>query len=74
MPNDKSRKIILRDEAIDLGLIWYYTGLPCKHGHVDERQTINAQCKTCQKDGQARHRADVRRRMAEARSKSSAAE
>ena len=34
-------KIISRKEAQSLGLTRYYTGKPCKHGHIAERSTIN---------------------------------
>jgi len=29
--------IVSRAEALELGLKRYYTGKPCKHGHVAER-------------------------------------
>lgn len=30
-----------------LGLVRYYTGKPCKHGHVCERMTVNGDCVQC---------------------------
>lgn len=42
-------KIISRDEAIALGLKTYFTGKPCKHGHVVERNVIGRTCVTCKK-------------------------
>ena len=29
-------KIITREEAKKIGQKWYFTGEPCKHGHVDK--------------------------------------
>lgn len=40
-------KIILRAEAIKLGLKKYFTGKPCKHGHVAERYTGVRICIEC---------------------------
>lgn len=40
-------KIISRDDAIKLGLKNYFTGKPCKHGHISERQVANHVCVTC---------------------------
>lgn len=39
-------EIITRKEAIAQGLKRYFTGKPCKHGHVSER-TINRNCVEC---------------------------
>lgn len=40
-------KIISRQEAITQGLKRYYTGKPCKHGHVAERHIRNGGCLEC---------------------------
>lgn len=40
-------KIISRQEAKAQGLKRYYTGQPCKHGHVDERLVSNGSCFGC---------------------------
>lgn len=42
-------KIISRKEAIYSGLKWYFTGDPCKNGHVAERQCSNRKCRICSK-------------------------
>lgn len=42
-------KIITRQEAIAQGLSKYFTGKPCKNGHVSER-TIRGACIECRKD------------------------
>lgn len=45
----KDLKIISRKEAKELGLKRYFTGKPCKHGHIEERYTSNKGCKGCLK-------------------------
>lgn len=40
-------KIISRTEAKALGLKRYFTGKPCKHGHIDERNTNSKVCIIC---------------------------
>lgn len=40
-------QIISRKEAISQGLKRYFTGEPCKHGHVAERNTKNTRCCSC---------------------------
>ena len=44
---DKFLKIITRKEAIEQGLKRYFTGKPCRYGHVDERTLCNGRCRTC---------------------------
>ena len=39
--------IISRKKAKDQGLKRYFTGKPCKHDHINERQTINGTCIEC---------------------------
>lgn len=36
-----------RNEAIAVGLTRYFTGKPCKHGHVSERLVLGRGCATC---------------------------
>jgi hypothetical protein len=40
-------KIITRQEAIEEGLVNYYSGRPCKRGHMSERRTLTAACIEC---------------------------
>ncbi len=40
-------QIISRAEAKHLKLKRYFTGKPCKHGHIAERQTCNGECMSC---------------------------
>ena len=39
-------------EAIKLGTKFYFTGKPCKLGHIDKRYTCNSHCWGCQYDMQ----------------------
>lgn len=41
------RTVVLRAEARKNGLIRYFTGKPCKHGHISERLTSNRKCIAC---------------------------
>ena len=40
-------KIISRAEALANGDKWYFTGKPCKNGHIDKRQVSNRTCSAC---------------------------
>ena len=42
-------KIISYKLAKDKNLKRYFTGIPCKHGHIAERLTSNRCCLECQK-------------------------
>ena len=42
-------EIITRAQARELGLKKYYNGVPCKHGHICERETRWAKCYECKK-------------------------
>ena len=44
-----SNKIVSLDEARTLGLKRYFTGKPCKHGHVAERFVLSSKCTECDK-------------------------
>jgi hypothetical protein len=39
--------IISRKEAIQQGLKYYFTGKPCKHGHITKRILHNGTCSRC---------------------------
>ena len=43
----QQRAIVTRAEAKAAGLKRYFTGVPCKNGHVAERQTANGLCWVC---------------------------
>jgi hypothetical protein len=36
-----------RDLAIQKGLKWYVSGIPCDKGHCCERQVVNSRCREC---------------------------
>jgi hypothetical protein len=41
-----------RSEAIAIGAAHYFTGKPCKHGHMDYRSTGSMHCATCNRNRQ----------------------
>src|SRR6476660_3358209 len=41
------KRIISRKEAIQLGLKLYFTGDPCKRGHICERRVTRGDCVEC---------------------------
>ena len=44
-----SHEIITRKEAIGLGLAYYFTGKPCKNGHIAKRRVTHKGCFECRK-------------------------
>jgi hypothetical protein len=54
-------QIITRDEAIIFGLKRYFTGEPCKYGHIDERMVSNWRCNTCLKKHRLAYLSERRR-------------
>lgn len=47
----KAYKKACRDEAEAQGLTHYFTGIPCKNGHVAKRQVRNTECMDCKNAG-----------------------
>lgn len=45
-------QIISRSEAKANGLKFYFTGKPCKHGHISPRYTANQNCRGCKESDQ----------------------
>lgn len=41
------QEIITRKEAREKGLRYYYSGIPCVHGHLSNRRTSSGYCLTC---------------------------
>lgn len=39
--------IVKRKDAIEQGLTYYFTGKPCKYGHIDKRFTSCRKCDAC---------------------------
>ena len=56
--NAESKNIVIisRKEAQAKGIKRYFTGKPCKYGHVDERNTANGICVVCQRLTVSKHR------------------
>jgi len=46
-----------RAEAVAAGLTTYFTGKPCKHGHIASRRVENRCCEEC---GRIRNREHIR--------------
>ena len=46
---DSAPRIISRKDAIALGFVTYFTGKPCKHGHIAEKRVDNGRCVCCVK-------------------------
>lgn len=44
-----------RREALAIGEIRYFTGKPCKHGHISERFTSSRHCMACGRDHGAKN-------------------
>lgn len=42
-------RIIGRVKAADSGLSFFYTGKPCKAGHIAERHVVSGSCVECNK-------------------------
>jgi len=47
-------EIISRKEAVENNLKYYFTGVPCKHGHISRMRVIGYQCKTCRNRSNAK--------------------
>ena len=51
-------EIISRERAVQLGLKRFFTGVPCRHGHVCERYTkVVIECVECNRLSKQRQRA-----------------
>ncbi len=58
-------KVISRDEAFEKGLRRYYTGIPCKKGHISERSVSTGGCVTCRSEWDKEWREKNKERMRE---------
>jgi len=43
-------KLISRKEAVDSGLKFYFTGVPCVRGHIAKRYTAKSYCLECSRE------------------------
>jgi hypothetical protein len=56
---------ITKKEAKSLGLKFYYTGKPCKHGHLVERLVKGGMCKECRDIANSHYREEDREKYNE---------
>ena len=49
--------IIGRNEASALGLKRFFTGEPCRHGHIVERSVSDPECMECSREHTRKYRA-----------------
>ncbi len=61
--------IISRKEALSLGLKKFYTGKPCKHGHICE-QYVSSGCITCVSDNASKWKKENKERHSQLNRKS----
>lgn len=54
--------IVERAQALSMGLRTYFTGRPCKRGHLSERNTIEGSCRECIREVQRELRRDFNAR------------
>ncbi|MDN0126884.1 hypothetical protein QVO16_07905 [Yersinia massiliensis] len=59
-------KIITRTDAAKVGLLKYYTGKPCRNGHLGERYTVNGSCVECNANHTIAQRKRIKTLMAQA--------
>ena len=48
LKSEYGSRLVSRQEAKNAGLSHYFTGKPCRRGHIDNRTTIDATCVTCE--------------------------
>lgn len=48
--------LITKNEALEKGLIYYFTGKPCKHGHISERLVKGGSCRICKNNHAEKYR------------------
>lgn len=48
--------LVPRQQAVAEGLRFYFTGRPCKRGHVEKRYAYNSECLGCQRVHHKEHR------------------
>jgi hypothetical protein len=59
-------QIITKRQAISLGLKRYFTGKPCKQGHVTERYVTKSSCVECLKESRLKRIDKIRAKQREA--------
>lgn len=43
-------EVICKSRAVQFGLPWYFTGRPCRNGHLAKRNTLTNHCRDCIKE------------------------
>lgn len=56
----EKQKIITRSEALEKALPSYFTGVPCKRGHIAKRATANSCCFECMYESTKAKRAEYK--------------
>jgi hypothetical protein len=51
-----SPELLTKEEAKALGLVRFFTGEPCKHGHVSERRVTSGECIKCNLAAASKHK------------------
>ena len=46
-------QVISRKDAKQIGLVFYFTGTPCKHNHIAQRRVSNRDCIVCEAERSA---------------------
>jgi len=59
----KAAKVISKQEALATGLSYYFTGVPCRRGHIAARHVKNRACRACRQEWHDAH-PDVHRNNA----------
>jgi hypothetical protein len=65
-------KTITRMEAARKGLMRYFTGKPCAHGHIAERYVVSMACLQCNKVRVAKYHQKVKAIIKDAREEAAA--
>lgn len=48
-------EMVSRETAISIGVGRYFTGVPCKNGHLSQRRTSDRVCISCEREKEKRH-------------------
>lgn len=63
-PVDEFPEVTTRSKALHRNLKFYYTGKPCKHGHICERYTKQKTCLACHSEYRERYERDPEKYVA----------
>lgn len=66
--------LISRREARARGFIRYFTGKPCKHGHIADRRVSDCACNECSRAQYQREREHILAKMRDARNRNKSAQ